>query len=64
MAHDHPEPTDAGWENPDFCPFCGERLTDPGTGFMDHIEDSDTCHTRFSEWRENISGDMGSEWGG
>jgi hypothetical protein len=64
MTHDHPEPDAPSWDNPDFCPFCGTELTDGGAGFMDHIEAADTCKQRFEDWRENIAGDVGGEWGG
>ncbi len=62
MAHDHPEPDTDRWSNPDFCPFCGAELTDPGQGFLDHVEETDTCNERFEDWRENIRDDSGSEW--
>lgn len=64
MAHDHPDPDDPRWDDPDFCPFCGERLADPGSGFVDHIETSATCADRFADWRENVVNDIGGEWGG
>ena len=62
--HSHPSPDSPDWDNPDFCPFCGEALADGGAGFIDHIEDSPACHARFEEWRENVAGDVGGEWGG
>jgi len=62
MAHDHPGSDTDRWSNPDFCPFCGVELTDPGQGFLDHIEATDTCNERFEDWRENIRDDIGSEW--
>jgi hypothetical protein len=64
MAHDHPDPEANDWENPDFCPFCGERLSDPGEGFLDHVADSTPCDERFAAWRENIADDIGGEWSG
>ena len=64
MTHDHPEQSDPNWDDPDFCPFCGTALTDGGAGFMDHIEEANVCRQRFEEWRENIAGDVGGEWGG
>lgn len=63
---DHP-PSDApNWDNPDYCPFCGQALVDGGAGFYDHIqkEANDTCQERFEAWRENIAGDVDGEWGG
>lgn len=62
MAHDHPNPSDSGWDNPDFCPFCGTELSDPGAGFIDHLETSETCRRRFKDWRENVAGDVSGEW--
>jgi hypothetical protein len=63
-GHSHPASDSPNWDDPDFCPFCGARLTDGGAGFMDHIETADTCRERFDDWRENIAGDVGGEWSG
>lgn len=63
-ANDHPAPTSDNWANPDLCPFCGIRLEDGGAGFMHHIDDAPVCKERFDDWKEQISGDMGGEWGG
>lgn len=64
--HEQPPSDSAAWDNPDYCPFCGQRLPDGGPGFVDHIQKDEnaTCRERFEEWRENIAGDMGGEWGG
>lgn len=64
--HDHPTRDSTEWDNPNYCPFCGTHLTDGGAGFMSHIDEAAfaTCRTRFSEWRENVAGDVGGEWGG
>ena len=64
--HEHPPEASEHWDNPDFCPFCGQHLPDGGAGFYDHIQDSDnaTCRERFEEWRENVAGDIGGEWSG
>jgi len=64
MSYDHPDPSESEWNNPDFCPFCGAELVDAGAGFIDHIDENDACKQRFEEWRENIAGDVGGEWGG
>ena len=64
MTHDHPDPGTDRWADPDFCPFCGEGLTDPGEGFLAHLEESSSCRERFSEWRENVVEDIGGEWSG
>jgi hypothetical protein len=64
MSYDHPEPHDSNWDDPDFCPFCGAALTNGGAGFVDHIDEFETCKQRFEDWRENIAGDIGGEWGG
>ena len=63
MAHEHPDRDTPGWSNPDFCPFCGEGLSDPGVGFIDHLDESSACRERFEEWREYVTEDIGSEWG-
>lgn len=65
-GHDHPAPNSSEWNNPDFCPFCGQRLPDGGPGFIDHIEKGEnaTCRERFEQWRENVIDDIGGEWTG
>lgn len=62
MTHSHPSPDSPDWDNPDFCPFCGEALPDGGAGFMDHVSEAPSCRERFDAWREAISGDMDGEW--
>jgi DNA-directed RNA polymerase specialized sigma subunit len=52
------------WDDPERCPFCGATLTDPGVGFVEHIEESETCNLGFEQWRENVAGDVGGEWSG
>ena len=39
-------------------------LTDPGAGFIDHLDESESCRERFADWREHIADDIGSEWSG
>jgi hypothetical protein len=56
MAEDHPDP--------DYCPFCGTRLTDAGAGFVDHTEESEPCRQRFEDWKANVADDVGGEWDG
>lgn len=63
-SHSHPPRDGPGWDDPDFCPFCGERLTDAGAGFMSHVDESSTCRERFDAWRENVADDVGGEWSG
>lgn len=65
MSEDPHPPRDSDeWDNPDLCPFCGATLTDPGPGFMDHVDDSTTCNERFQAWLEGIRDDIGGEWSG
>jgi hypothetical protein len=61
---DAPDPEDVDWDDPDACPFCGERLTDGGAGFVDHAEANPECMARFEDWRENVADDVGAEWSG
>jgi len=67
-AHDEEAVVEAAegtdWDDPETCPFCGAHLVDGGAGFIDHIEESEPCRLGFEEWRENIAGDVGGEWGG
>ena len=64
--HDHPPEDSPNWDDPDYCPFCGQRLPDGGPGFFDHIrtEDNAVCRKRFEDWRENVAEDIGGEWSG
>lgn len=52
------------WSDPWTCPFCGSGLTDPGAGFIDHIEEHDDCKSSFEIWRSNLAGDLAGEWSG
>ena len=61
-SHSHPAPDSSEWNNPDFCPFCGAELTDPGQGFIDHLDSTPTCKERFEDWRDEIKGDIEGEW--
>lgn len=63
-ADSHPPQDSDRWSDPDYCPFCAEELTDPGAGFLDHLDDAPTCNERFTEWLESIRGDIGGEWSG
>jgi len=55
--------TDA-WGDPSQCPFCGEQLPSPGSGFVDHVHDSETCETEYERWVSQVRGDMRGGWGG
>lgn len=58
-------PRDAtAWDDPDRCPFCGARLADGGSGFIDHTRESPGCRARFDVWREAVADDIGGDWGG
>jgi hypothetical protein len=50
------------WSDNDICPFCSVELTDPGAGFIDHIDDSAECEAGFDEWRTNVAGDVRGGW--
>jgi hypothetical protein len=63
-ADPHPPRDSDRWDNPDYCPFCGSELTDPGAGFIDHLDSAPTCGARFDEWLDAIRDDMGGEWSG
>lgn len=52
------------WTNPVTCPFCGDQLSSPGAGFVDHIERNGDCETEFEHWRSNIASDLAGEWSG
>jgi hypothetical protein len=52
------------WSDPEHCPFCEAALVDGGSGFIDHIETSQSCNQGFSLWRQQVADDIGSEWGG
>ena len=52
------------WDDPNRCPFCRTELTDPGEGFLNHIEDSPVCERGFETWRRTVATDIGGEWSG
>lgn len=51
-------------DDPDYCPFYGVELTDPGAGFIDHIDDAPDCEEQFRDWVDAIRDDMGGDWSG
>lgn len=61
--HDTPD-EHSGWDDPDYCPFCGAALADGGAGFIDHVEETPDCDERFEAWLEAIRDDIDGEWGG
>ncbi|WP_435334740.1 DUF7501 family protein [Haloarchaeobius sp. TZWWS8] len=56
-----PTPT---WSDPNTCPFCDAALTDPGAGFIDHLDESDHCDAGFELWRSHVTDDIGGGWSG
>lgn len=56
--------TTTEWTDPVTCPFCGDQLSDPGAGFMEHIDENAECENGFDLWRENLAGDLAGEWTG
>lgn len=52
------------WNRPEYCPFCGQELNDPGAGFIDHLEDNEECAYEFDRWRAAIIDDVEGEWSG
>lgn len=52
------------WDDPDRCPFCLSELSDPGAGFVAHIEESPVCRSGFETWRSSVAEDMRGEWSG
>lgn len=56
--------TSTTWADPSTCPFCGDELSDPGAGFVDHIDEQTDCELGFEQWRENIASDLSGEWSG
>ncbi|NHN49887.1 hypothetical protein G9464_20165 [Halostella sp. JP-L12] len=64
MSRSQHVPTDPTWSDPNTCPFCDGELSDPGAGFIDHLETSDACETSFDLWRDRVTSDIGGEWSG
>lgn len=64
--HEQPPPDAPSWDNPDYCPFCGEPLPDGGPGFVEHAEEpaNATCNARFEEWRRTVVDDVAGDWSG
>jgi hypothetical protein len=56
--------TSETWNDPDRCPFCGDALTSPDTGFMAHITERPSCDDAFGTWREHVREDVAGGWGG
>lgn len=52
------------WSDTSTCPFCGDALADPGAGFVDHLAESPDCDAGFTNWKENVAGDVVGGWGG
>ncbi|QLG63616.1 DUF7501 family protein [Halorarum salinum] len=52
------------WTDPNSCPFCGGRLSSPGAGFVDHIDEAPECASRFEQWRDRIGDDIQGDWSG
>ncbi|WP_313691901.1 DUF7501 family protein [Halorarum halobium] len=52
------------WTDPNSCPFCGEQLPSPGAGFVDHIDETPDCESRFGVWRDRIGDDIQGDWSG
>ena len=50
------------WEGNETCPFCGDTLSDPGAGFIDHTRVSPYCRGAFDIWRGRVANDIGGEW--
>lgn len=56
--------TPSNWSDTSSCPFCGAELASPGAGFVDHIAESPECDAGFTNWKDNVAGDLGGEWSG
>ena len=52
------------WTDPYRCPFCGAGLRSPGAGFIDHVEETPECASRFEQWRDRIGDDIQGDWSG
>lgn len=52
------------WSDPNHCPFCADKLADPGAGFIDHLDENPQCASGFEQWRDRVAGDMMRGWGG
>lgn len=52
------------WNDPEKCPFCLAELSDPGAGFVAHVDESPVCEAGFDTWRERVSGDVSGGWSG
>lgn len=52
------------WNDPSQCPFCGDGLPSPGSGFVDHIDENQACGEEFEAWRANVTDDVPHGWPG
>ncbi|WP_135536918.1 MULTISPECIES: hypothetical protein [Halostella] len=64
MSQSQHAPDAPTWSDPNTCPFCDGELSDPGAGFIDHLDASDACETSFDLWKDRVSSDIGGEWSG
>jgi len=56
--------TNEVWNDPYRCPFCGQGLRSPGSGFMTHVEESQDCEDAFDAWRGRVGDDVVGGWSG
>lgn len=52
------------WTNPYQCPFCGDELASPGSGFVDHVDENPDCEAAFEAWRDGVTDDVPHGWPG
>jgi hypothetical protein len=52
------------WDDHDRCPFCNMAISDPGSGFIDHLEKHERCSRGFEVWRGAVKNDIAGGWGG
>lgn len=56
--------TNGAWDDVYQCPFCGDDLPSPGSGFVDHIAENQACDRAFDAWRVQITDDVPHGWPG
>lgn len=54
----------SSWDDHNRCPFCNMPISDPGSGFIDHLKENEMCSRGFEVWRTQVADDVTGGWSG